>query len=329
MIRTENSTFFASIAAFLLSISFVASVSAAEVATPQLPESGDLVQEVKPVISTMSQQQLNQALISKAAFGSAADFNILLERGANPKAVNASDVPVIFLAALRRDDDAPKMVAELLKRGADVNSVNPNGEIIVLEVARKGRADVLKQLINANAVLWKAHDAKNQTIDKIAAERGDKEIIDIVTKGVADEKSKLTALKSDDTLVKMVKKLSYMSCANEYLSYYMGMQDPNRLQGVSFNDLIDQNEKDIKDLDKKFEQIFGQGSYDLKYIMDYSEADVANQLDFLVSDKNRLLNGVGTDFDLNKRCVRISDQWNLEKIKQPRFDPEEKTGRRR
>jgi ankyrin repeat protein len=88
------------------------------------------------------------ALIWAAHHGDRELVAELLERGANPDAVNDYGAAPLAVAAVEAD---PVIIGALLEAGADVESANAEGQTALMVVARTGRVDAARLLIQHGA----------------------------------------------------------------------------------------------------------------------------------------------------------------------------------
>ena len=133
----------------------------------------------------------------------------MLDKGADPGAKNIADVPVLTIAAVRKDDEAPAIVKELIDAGANVNRVGKDGDVAVLEVVKNGRPDVLQILIDRQAVLGLVHDSEGNDLLSIAEKRGNLDIVKILNAGLESEKDKIQNLKSVDNFINLIQQYAF------------------------------------------------------------------------------------------------------------------------
>ena len=256
---------------------------------------------------------LSDKLIYRVAFGKADDVKILLEKGADPHAKNIADIPVLQIAVVRKDDEAPGIVKNLINGGANVNAVSKNGNTAVLEAVKNGRADILQILIDAHAVLGLVRDAQGYDLLSIAESRGNLDIVKILHAGLDAEKDKLEALKSQGNFINLIQQYAYLSCANEYLNFYISNQ-PGTVNMVAFNKVITGNSEEIGQTSGQLKMLFKMNNAELLQIQNSSRGQVLARLKYYETNQNRELNGIGTDEDLNNRCWKIARKWNASKM---------------
>lgn len=258
--------------------------------------------------------KLNNELISKASFGRAADVEILLEKGASSNALNSANLSALFLAAGRADAEGAKIVAALIKKGADIYKPDPRGNMPIIEAVRSGHPQTVKTLIENKAVV-SVKDQNGNDLNKIAEIRGSKEIIAYVKAAILAEQKNLGELTSEENLTKYVQKYSMLSCAYQYLKFYK-KENPSKLSNEKYNMLITQNEAESTDLNARMQALFDISSTDLRQIKKTSMQLIQADLDRLLTPENRRYNGFGKNEHLNARCKKIANYWDASRISQ-------------
>ncbi len=257
---------------------------------------------------------LDQDLIYRAAFGRAADVEVLLQNGANPKAVNAANVPAILVAVMNRkpeDTETAGIVQLLLNAGADPNTVGPKGELLVIEAIKNSGVEVVRVLLSNPDTVISVKDRQGRGLQAIAVERGDQAISDEIKKAIDAEIKRSQEVKSGENLRKLIQQYAFLNCANEYLNYYISMDSGKNMDAVSFKKVIDKNESEIRLTENKTKKVFGTESRLFRQIEQDAKTAIANELNAMQSDRQRLFEGVGSDHDLNKRCRRIANKWGV------------------
>ena len=257
--------------------------------------------------------KLGKDLVYRTAFGRAGDVQILLDQGANPQSRNIADVPVLLIAIARKDAEAPKIVESILKAGANVNSVSKTGDVAVLEAVKNGRPDILQILIDHHAVLSVVHDVDGSDLLSIAEARGNLDIVKILNAGLENEKDKFQSLRSEENFINLIQQYAFLSCANEYLNFYISDQ-PKNINMVAFSDVISGNSNEIADIGGQIKMLFKTSNAELQQIQSAARGEIVGRLNNYETNENRALNGVGTDDDLNGRCRKIAAKWNANRL---------------
>lgn len=264
-------------------------------------------------------ETLTPDLVYRVAFGRASDVQILLDKNANPEARNTAGIPVLLIATIRKDEEAPKIAHALIKAGANVNKVAQNGNMAVIEAVRNGRPDVLQVLIDNRAVLAMVRDSENKTLLEIAEIRSNLEIVKILNAGLEKEKDKIQALKSQSNFIKLVQQYAFLSCANEYLNFYISTQSKD-VNMVAFNDVITANSNELSETSNFLQSLFRMDVRELRAIQGVARGAIIKQMNYYETNQNRELNGIGTDADLNKRCTKIAQTWNAKTMNKDQYN---------
>ena len=261
---------------------------------------------------------LTPDLVYRVAFGRAQDVKLLLDKGADPEAKNVAGLPVLMIAIIRKDSEAPKIVQNLIEAGANVNKVAGDGNMAVIEAVKGGRPDILQILIDNRAVLGIVHDREGNDLLTMAETRGNLEIVKILNAGLENEKDKIQGLKSQDNFINLVQQYAFLNCANEYLNYYISTETKS-VNMVAFDNVITENVNEIQSTGVKLKMIFRMQDIELKDMQIMARSEIISQLKFYETNENRALNGVGTDDDLNRRCSRIAQKWNASKLNMDQY----------
>src|SRR5438128_1491526 len=88
-----------------------------------------------------------------------------------------------MLQAIERDDT--RSVAQLLKRGVDVDTVNPKGESLLMLAARSGKASVVKTILAAKPKI-NARNAYGETALMLAAINGRVDVVKLLLENGAE-----------------------------------------------------------------------------------------------------------------------------------------------
>src|SRR6202012_258736 len=105
------------------------------------------------------------------------------------------------------------------------------------------------------------------------------------------EKDKLQGLRSEDNFIKLVQQYAFLSCANEYLNFYISTQ-PKGINMVAFNKVITGNGDEIDDTAGKIKMLFRMNGGELRDIQASARDQIVSQLKFYETNENRELNGV-------------------------------------
>ena len=259
-----------------------------------------------PTESSKQLYTLDNDLIYRINFGSDDDIKVLLDKGANPNARSPQGDTALTLALTRNDSASADMVKTLLNKGADPNLQDSARNYPVTLAAKFGRADLVSLMLDKGAD-FHTRDVNGTSLLEIAKQSGNPPTIKLIQDLIDKENSYIASMHSPERFKEIIRRYSFYSCYYQYWSYYLSSrQDPDQNSAT---------EKKIADskaaLDKLLAQI--QQFYpstpttQLQAVADTSAKMVSKQLDDLISNYNRGLNGVGHDDDAAHRCQTISD----------------------
>lgn len=122
----------------------------------------------------------------RAAFGRADDIRFLLLKGANANATNKEGLPVLLVAAGRKDAEAVNVVKALISGGANINAKDTTGQTALYYAAKNGNADIVDFLLK-NRIDYYSMDNNGDIARTIAFRAGNNNIVDIMDKFVRDQ----------------------------------------------------------------------------------------------------------------------------------------------
>lgn len=91
-----------------------------------------------PATAGMNPTELAKELLYRSSLGRGDDVKLLIKQGAAANATNDAKVPLLSLAAARKDSEAVPVMDALLAGGADVNAKDANGQTALFYAARSG-----------------------------------------------------------------------------------------------------------------------------------------------------------------------------------------------
>jgi len=130
--------------------------------------------------------QVKDELAYRAALGRADDIKLLLSQKKDPNSLSEQGIPVLMLAASRKDVEAINAVQALLEGGANVNIKDKNGQTALFYAARSGKTDVVDYLLR-NKIDYYALDNNGDIARTIAYRAGYKDMVQLMDNYVKNQ----------------------------------------------------------------------------------------------------------------------------------------------
>lgn len=259
---------------------------------------------------------LNENLINSVTLGTPDDVAILLDKGADANIKDANLFPLLSVAAEREGEEGITIATALLDAGADINATNAVGESAL------HNAIIMKNAKMVWFLLGKGADFHLPTRDgrvplDLAKKSGDKQIIGLIEKAIAIDEGRKEHARSGENLQKMLYNYAYYHCSLAYLRYYTGTVPDAAKNPALSEEQFEKREKKIQDTRAEMIQLFsldGDGQAMLTEVGEKTRAAITKKLDAMISTKNRLRKGFGTQEDIEKRCAAIAGDWKVESL---------------
>lgn len=132
---------------------------------------------------------LNKEIVYRASLGRIADIDLLLKQGADPNAKNENGVPILALAAARKDEDSLKAVQTLIEAGADINAKDAGGQTALFYAAKDGKKEIVQYLLE-RGIQYYTPDQNGDIARTIAYKAGHQEIMELMDAFVANQTKK-------------------------------------------------------------------------------------------------------------------------------------------
>lgn len=133
---------------------------------------------------------LANEIIYRANLGRAADVTLLIDQGASPNQQDSNGVPVLTLAAARKDEEGINVVKALLAGGADINAKNKEGQSALFAAARQGNRDTVKYLLE-QGIRYYDTDNTGNIARNVAYSSGHKDITEMMDAFVKEHAQKI------------------------------------------------------------------------------------------------------------------------------------------
>lgn len=251
---------------------------------------------------------LNKELAYRVRFSKQGDVNLLLDKGANPNAINETGLPMVSVAASRKDEDAVPVLRTLVEHGADVNKGGQNNQYPIIIAAREDNTDMIKYLLDETNVNVTVRDLNGLLPMEIAEYYGSKHVAQLLKesteKRLEAERERVSPKRRDE----LVKQLAYSYCEHDYMSYYY-KSGQSGLPKQDIRSHIEAYRLKAKALIDELYMTFG---VPVEQALDMKEeigTPLRAELDAMISNRERARHGVGTKEDLAKRCDRYAGDW--------------------
>jgi len=112
-------------------------------------------------------------LIYRASLGRADDVSLLIKNGASPDAKNEDGVPVLALAAARKDLEGLNVVQVLVENKADIEATDHNGQTAIFYAAKQGNVPIVNYLLeqHVNAYVVDTHGNQPRMVAYLAGQQ--------------------------------------------------------------------------------------------------------------------------------------------------------------
>lgn len=256
-------------------------------------------------MASMAGSPYDKELAYKVRFGQVSDIELLLKKGANPQGVNELDMPLVSVAASRRDGQAVPILRALIAAHANINQGGLSRQFPIIIAARNGDVEVMDFLLHEALADVSVRDPNGVLPRDIAAQSGYPEIAAMIDEIQQVRHATQAAMRSPERRLKLLHDYVYHHCAYAYLgTYYKTNQDPiaediqqdnlasHRTQlSLAMNDLI---------------QVFNLPQAALGALGKESGKRIVKQFEELISNRYRREHGIGQDGDMEKRCEAIT-----------------------
>lgn len=250
----------------------------------------------------------DENLVYSANFEDAAKVRTWLNQGANPDATGEEGWPAISLAATRTDEEGMKIVRMLVDAGANVNVRDPNDETPLMNAIVSNNSAMVKYLIEHGAD-FRAMSKSGRTVQQFAEHYSDENVVFYIKEAIRLEEERIREGRSRKQLYKMLDDYVYYNCALQYLSYNqaVGIYPQSKQEEIARKTGKVQGR--IGNAQAELQYNFRMSQSSLKDIASRTQTMMFNELEGLISNRNRLKLGVGTDKDLDKRCQKVLSMW--------------------
>lgn len=184
-------------------------------------------------------ESLQNEIIYRTNLGRADDVQILIKQGADPNTKNGNGVPLLCLAASRKDSQARAVVRTLLDAGADIDIRDNLGQSALFYAVKKDNIEVVQFLLS-KGINYYAIDNNGDIARNIAYKDGHKDIfeaLDNFVKQQNDERNK-----------------QYEDLNKQIQQRYQEQEDNAKKQQEIFNDTVKKQHEQLIEQQKQAQQ---------------------------------------------------------------------------
>lgn len=257
--------------------------------------------------SALAAQTIHDDLVYQVALGEADEVKLLLEEGANPNTTNEDGIPAISLAAQRGDAESLEIIKALVGAGANLNVRDNRGETPLMNAIAVRHLEAVHFLISSGSDFY-AVNTNGKSVLQQAEWVGDEDIIALVNQAVTMDKERRAERVSGDYMYEKLDEYLYYNCARQYMAYYKASgQDP--LDEDQYQRHIEKMDAIIHNAQIELEYNFDMRREDIERMGKDTRQLIFDEMENLISNRNRRKHGVGKEADLDKRCKNILNMW--------------------
>lgn len=254
--------------------------------------------------SAMALSKQDSNLIYQANFGSSAKVAALLKAGANPNATGDDKWPALSLAVLRSDDESLPIIKLLVEGGADINIRDANGETPLMNAITVNNAEMVRYMLE-NGSDFNATSAGGRNVLSFAMHYGNDEISGMVKEAMSAEQARIREGSSASYMYRILDEYVYNHCAVQYIAYNNATGLYTAEQAAHVNTMKEDMYNKLGSVQIELQHNFRLDEKDFTYIATNVQKMIFQQLEALISNRNRLSHNVGKDADMKKRCDAV------------------------
>ena len=248
-------------------------------------------------------------MVYHASLGRVEDIAALLKAGADPNTKDEKGVPVISIAASRDDSEAMPIVKILLANKADMEATSPDRKTPLMFAITKKNGPLVHYLISNGADFY-AMDNVRRSVKAYADWIGDPQIIELIAEAIRLDATRFKEGRSQSRLNKRMDEYVYYNCVLQYWTFYRDSKQ-DTLEQPAFDNKLAKIRDGLKKAGAELEGTFGMRTGDLEQLGNSARAGIHNDLEELISNRNRRKNGVGSEEDMKKRCEKVLSEHKV------------------
>lgn len=247
------------------------------------------------------QKMLADSLIYQAYFGDAASTRELLRKGADPNTRDEHDWPVLAVAADRSDKQAYPIAYALIRAGADINAGHERNYPIINAIKNKNAS--LVALLVSEDVHLRVRGPDGLTAYQNAQKMKHPAILYFLEKEFFEQAQTQKFLRSKLHLRQLTSQYAFHHCAFQYWGFYLRSKQDQDMDEDAIRERMRKYAYAAQAIGERAAQYFPE-IYRKEYdaIADKQRNYISEQLNKMISNRNRRQQGVGKISDLLKRC---------------------------
>jgi|GEM_PF-2872275 len=253
-------------------------------------------------------KKLNADLTYYSNLGTPEKVKEALWLGANPNARSSDGWPAISYAASRNAKESMPIVVLLVDAGADMNIRDPKGETPLMNAITNNNLPLVQFLVERGAD-FRAVNTKGRTVLAFAEYFGNRDIINFIKETIRIEEEKIREGKSRRRFYRMLDDFIFYNCANQYIAYNQQTDFYKKDEEEKARQLGEQAVAKILNARVELEHNFGLPNGHTESIAKNTQVMILNELEALISNRNRRKLGIGETADIDKRCKAILNVW--------------------
>lgn len=249
-------------------------------------------------------------MLHQVSFGTAQQVEQWLQAGASARATGSDGWAALPLAILRGDEEGTKIAKVLIAKGADINAYDPNGETPIMNAIALNNTEVIEALLARKVDLFLPSKAGVMPA-QFAEHYGNAPVNLLITKALKELEEESAYGVSIGRLQKTLQSYIFENCVYAYIQYnqitalyaHQGLQEAT--------DRLERAKKHIEQSAMVLSQQYYFHPNQITKFASTTQESITQELDGLISTRNRRNLGVGTEEDMQNRCTRITKGWNL------------------
>lgn len=247
--------------------------------------------------------EMDKDLLYRVSLGRAEEVDSLLRKGANANAQNEEFFPALAVATLRTDKEALPIAKLLVEAGAQLEQRDPNGNTPLMNAITTNNPLLVNYLLERDADFYAA-DKQGRGVLQLAQWYGNPDVIRLVNDAMDKYEAQNRSSRSVEHRNRRLSEYIYYNCALQYLSFYRDSKQ-DRLDEAEFNGRL---EKANSMIAEAYGELIQNLNIDARYLDNVAESSrmqIFNELEGMISNRNRRKHGVGSKEDLDKRCKAV------------------------